>query len=285
MADVITGNTELGATKQDLIAAIVQKELALKAKLTPWFTDVSMFAVPGSKSISFPKLTSFTVIDRAEASAGDASVLTAAVDTMSLEFNAYVAWVIDAMTKKQANIQVELEFAKRAATAHGRYVDTKIIERLRSIAYLFMNVGADADVAYDDLVDMQEAYLTQNGEMEQGVWLCSIAQNAAIVSLAEFKDHSAFGEMVIRDGFVKQILGMPVVLHNGLASKELFLAGKEGLAYGFQSGPAMDEQKANEYGVGASRVAMDQLFGTTGLQLGVGSAASGKSPLVIGLND
>ena len=285
MADVIAGNTELGATKQDLIAALVQRELAFNAKLLPYFTDVSAYAVPGSKSISFPKLTSFTVVNRTEAAAGDASALTATVDQMLLDKNAYIAYIIDAMTKVQSNIQAEMEYAKRAAAAHGRYVDTQIISILGSAAASFENVGADADVTYSDLVDMQEAYLNAEGLVDQGAWFMSVQQNKALISLTEFKDVSAFGEMVIRDGYVKQLLGMPVVIHTGLAAKQAFLAGKESIAIGFQKAPSMDEQPANEYGVGAVRVAMDQLFGLKALQTGLKGAAAGKSPLILGLND
>lgn len=285
MADVVAGNTELGATKQDLIAALVQRELAFAAKLLPYFTDVSAYAVPGAKTVSFPKLTSFTVVDRVEAAAGDASALTATVDQLSLDINAYIAYIVDAMTKKQSNIRAEMEYAKAAAAAHGRYVDSQIISVMGSGAYSFQNVGADVDVTYANLVDMQYKYLGNDGLVEQGTWFMSVSQNKAIVQLTEFKDFAAFGEMVIRDGYVKQILGMPVVIHNGLAAKQLFLCGKESIAVGFQSGLAMDEQPANEYGVGAVRVAMDQLFGVKAMQTGLKGAAAGKSPLIIGLND
>lgn len=285
MADVVAGNTELGATKQELIAALVQRELAFKAKLLPYFTDVSAFAVPGSKAISFPKLTSFTVVDRVEAAAGDASALTATVDQLLLDKNAYIAYIIDSMTKKQANINAEMEYAKAAAAAHARYVDLQLIAAMASGAASFKNVGADADVTYANLIDMQEDYLLADGLVEQGAWFVSVQQNKALVSLTEFKDVSAFGEMVIRDGYIKQMLGMPVVIHNGLAGKELYLCAKESIAYGFQSAPAMDEQKANEYGVGATRVAIDQLFGVKVMQTALKGAAAGKSPLIIGLND
>lgn len=285
MADVIAGNTELGATKQDLIAALVQRELQFKAKLLPYFTDVSAYCIPGSKSVSFPKLTSFTVVDRAEAAAGDATALTATVDQLTLDNNAYIAYIIDSMTKKQSNIAAEMEYAKAAAGAHARYVDSAIITVMGSGAYHFQNVGADVDVTYANLQDMQYRYLSNDGLIEQGAWFCSVSQNKALVGLTEFKDVSAFGEMVIRDGYVKQILGMPVVIHNGLAAKQLFLCAKESIAYGFQSAPAMDEQPANEYGVGATRVAIDQLFGVKALQTALKGAAAGKSPLIIGLND
>jgi len=285
MADAITGNTELGATKQDLIASMVQRELAFKAKLLPWVTDVSMFAVPGAKSISFPKLTSFTVVDRAEGVAGDATALTSTVDLMNLDNNAFVSYIIDAMTKKQSNIQAELQFAKNAAAAHARYVDSQLIVAIAAAAASFINVGADVNVTYGNLTTMQESYLTADGLVEDGVWLMSIAQNKVVAGLAEFKDSSAFGEMVIRNGFVSQILGFPVVLHNGLASKQLFLMSKESMAIGFQSAPAMEEQQAIEFGTGSTRVVIDQLFGIKALQTGLKGAAAGKSPLILGLND
>ena len=285
MADVVTGNTELGATKQDLIAALVQRELAFNAKLLPYVTDVSMFAVPGAKSIAFPKLTGFTVVNRTEAAAGDASALTATVDTMNLDFNAYVAYIIDAMTKKQSNIKAELEYAKRAAAAHGRYVDSQLIVKVAAAAKSFQNVGADADVTYANLLAMYQAYLEADGLVDQASWWISPQQNSAILNLSQFQSNQAYGEMTIRDGIVKQIMGIPTVLHNGLAGKQLFLVGKEGMAIGFQSAPAMDEQKANEYGVGATRVAVDRLFGIKAMQTGLKGAAAGKSPLILGLND
>jgi hypothetical protein len=285
MADVITGNTELGASKQDLIAALVQRELQFKSRLLPYVSDVSAWAIAGAKSISFPKLTSFTVINRTEGAQGDASALTATVDTMNLNINAYIAYVIDATTKLQSNIQSELELAKRAAGSHARYVDSQILAGFLAGAYHFQNVGADVDVTYTNLLDMQEKYLKNEGLMEEGAWIISAKQNRVILTLSEFKDMSAYGEMAIRDGFVRQMLGMPVVVHTGLADKEAYLVGKEGLAVGFQKAPAMDEQKANEFGVGAVRVAIDQLFGVKALQTGLKGAAAGKSPLILGLND
>ena len=120
MADAITGNTQLGATKNDYIIEIVQKELKFKAKMAPWFRDVSSFATKGRKTIEFPKLESFTVANRTEGSAGDASTLVATTDSMSLDFNAYVAWIIDSMSEVQSNIDSQIEYAKRAASAHAR---------------------------------------------------------------------------------------------------------------------------------------------------------------------
>lgn len=285
MADAIMGNTELGSTKQDLIGALVQKELAMKAVLGNFFTNVSVYAVPGAKTISFPKLSSFTAVNRAEGTRGDATALTATLDTMLLDQNAYVAYIIDSMTKKQSNIAAELESAKRAASAQARYFEAQMIARLASICSFFVNTGADVAPTYLNTLAMTQKIEEAHVQMADCVWVVSPAKKSELMQLDEFKRADIYGAANIPTGTIGYIHGAPVVMHSGLAGKQLFLAHKEAIAYGFQSNPEFDEQKANEYGAGATRAVVEQLFGTVGQQLGMLGAGAGKSPLVIGLND
>ena len=285
MADLITGNTEIGGTKQALIASLVQKELAFRAKLTPFFTDLSTLAVPGALSIAVPKLSSFSVVDRAEGVYGDASQLTSSNDVLSLDKNAYVSWIIDSMTAVQSNIPAQLEFARRAAASQARYVDEQIISEIRSVSHAFINVGTDADVSYANILTMIKELEENDAAMEDCVWLVSPQQKQAVFALAEFKNQYQFGQATLPSGVIGTIMGCPVVLHNGLAGKEMFLAEKSGLAYAFQKNASYGEQAEIGYGVGAMKAAIDQLFGVKGMQLGQKGAASGKSPLIIGLND
>lgn len=285
MADVITGNTQLGATKQDLIASLVQKELAFQAKLLPTVLNVSPFAVNGAKSISFPKLTSFTVVNRAEGVAGDASALTATVDTMLLDKNAYIAYIIDSMTATQANINAQLEYAKFAASSHARYVDEQIIVALRSGAASFETTGTDVNVTYASLLSMRLKLIKADANIADCAIVASPDQESVLFGLDEFKRADVYGQGNIPNGVIGRILGMPVIVHNGLLGKELFMYEKSGLAIGFQKAPAMSEEGTNAYGVGSVRVAIDQLFGVKALLTGLKGAASGKSPLIVGLND
>lgn len=284
MADVITGSS-VANTKQALISSLVQKELAFNAVLKNTIMDVSPFAVPGALSIAFPKLTSFTVVNRTEGSQGDATALTSSLDTMLLDHKAYVAYIIDAVTKKQANISIEMEYAKFAAASHGRYVDEQIILALAGAAASFINVGTDADVTYSDLLTMRKNLMKADAVMSNAVIITSPAQEAVLFGLDEFKRADVYGQGNIPTGVIGSILGMPIYVHNGLADKQLFMYEKSALAIGFQSAPAMSAQGANEYGVGSERVAIDQLFGIKALQTGLKGAASGKSPLIQGLND
>jgi len=285
MPDVIAGNTELGATKQDLIASLVQKELAFQAKLLPTVTNFSSFAVPGSKSISFPKLTSFTVVDRDEAASGAASALTSSVDTMLLDKNAYIAYVIDAMTATQSNINAQLEYARFAAAAHARYVDAQIIAALEASYASAEVAGVDANLTYDRILSMRKKIVKADGDISQTTLLISAEQESVVLSLAEFKNADAFGQAVVPQGVIGSILGMNVVVHNGLADAKAYVYERSALGIGFQRNPAMSEQEDNQYGVGARRVAIDQLFGVKALQTGLKGAAAGKSPLIVALND
>ena len=286
MADAYMANTELGATKAVLISSLVQRELAFNAMLRGTITDVSSFAVKGAKQLSFPKLTSFSVNNRAEGTLGETTAVTASVDTMDLNINAYVSYAIDAMTAAQATIDSQMASLKLASAAMGRYVDEQIIAKLASTAASFINVGAEVDVTYANLLAMRKAILKADGILANTVILCSPAQEAVIMGLTEFKSADVYGgPAIIPNGVVGKILGMPVYVHNGLADKQLFMYEKSALAIGFQKEAAYGEESFLQLGVGAKRIAVDQLFGLVGQQLALKGAAAGKSPLIIGLND
>lgn len=286
MADAYMGNTELGATKATLISNLVQRELAFNAMLVSTVTNVSQFAVPGVKTINFPKLTSFSVGTRTEGALGETTALTASVDSLNLDINAYVSWAIDAFTAKQTTIDGQMESIKLAAAAQGRYVDSQIITKLASIAASFINVGADVDVTYANLLAMRKAILKADGVLANTCIIASPAQEAVIMGLSEFKSADAYGgNAIVPNGVVGKILGMPVFVHNGLADKQLFMYEKSALAIGFQKGAEYGEESFIQLGVGAKRCAVDQYFGLAGMQLALKGAAAGKSPLVVGLND
>lgn len=279
MADLITGNTQLTATKQDLIAAVVQRELAFQAKLSPYFTDVSMFAAPGAKQISFPRLSSFTVIDRASGVQGDASVLTASVDTLLLDLNGYVAWIIDSSDAIQSSIAASLEFAKRAAAAQARFVDTSIIAELESVGVPTTTAG---NLTAAVVLEMQETLLENDAIASDLAMFIAPAQRTVLLQISEFKSAEVYGgAAMIPSGVVGSLYGMPVVVHNGLTAQQYFMAEKSGLAYGFQMAPSYSEQMANEFGSQAKRCVLDQLFGVEGMQKGLKGVLAGQSPLVI----
>lgn len=278
MADAIHGNTQTGPTKQELIAALVQKELKQMAILAPLFTDVSRFAIKGAKSISFPKLTDFTVNLRPSGTKGDAQVVSSTVDTLDLDIPAYIAWIVDTNDEIQSTLDWELELVKKAASAHSRFVDSKIIEALR----LFGNeVAATSDITHDIVLEMREFLRKKNGDLNACAFVVAADQETSLLKIEQFTKSDYNAANVVPTGVLGRLYGIPVYVHNELADGEYFLAEKSAIAYGFQKAPAMATQGANEYGAGAERTAMDQLFGVTGLQLGVNGVPANKSCLII----
>lgn len=292
----VTGDTQLAPTKQDIISAAVQRELKEKSFLQNYFLDVSSFAGKGMKSISFPKLTNFTVEERASASAGTIQDLQSSVDQLDLDKRAYISWLVDSNDEIQSTIDYQTEAAIRSASSHSRFFDDKCIEELLNVASLSVNAGVPADITRDDVLAMRRYLMENNANMDDVVLIIPPSQEEAMLKIAEFSRAEVYGSAVIPSGMIGRVYGIPVLIHNSAALddagngyQQAIMAEKEGLAYGFQRRPNFDEQKEIAYGTGAMRQAVDQLFGVKGCQLGVSSdknvVAAGKSALVAKLAD
>jgi len=280
MADVITGTPQLDAVEMEMIEAMVQKELAYKAKLFGTITDVSQFAVEGSKSISFPKTGSFTAVDRAKSTVVDAQALTFSLDTLLLDKDPTVKYIIDSYSDIQARVNAELESAKRAASASARFVDAAIIAELLAAAGYTVN-GAPADVTAGNMLLLQEFNLQNNAELEDLTYVASVDQRTKLLSLPEFTESQVYGmnPSPIQSGIFGTIYGNPVIVSNGIGSQQVLNYSKEAAVIGFQRGFRRDEEKAIDYGTGAKKVVYDAIFGVKAVQLGQGTEIDGVTPL------
>lgn len=275
----ITGNTQLGPSKQDIIIAAVQAEIKYQAKLLPYVTDFSAFTGKGMKSVAVPKLTSFTATNRTSGSAGVPAVLTASSDTIDLDQRAYVSWLVDATDEMQSTLAVQLEFAKRAATAHGRYVDDYIITILEASAGY--NQGVLTAVTRDALLDMREYLLGTGKCMRENLALAVGTDNEkAMLKIDEFTRADAYGSSNIPAGVIGQVFGIPVIVHAGLAAGKVYMWDKNGVGIAFQKAATMESQTAIDYGTGAKLVAMDQLFGAEALQQGEAGTVAPATPYI-----
>lgn len=278
----LIANTEMAPTKMDLIVAAAQRELKASAQLAGFFSDKSAFAVKGSKSVSFPKLSSFTAQDRASGAAGAEQVVSATVDQLLLNKNKQVLWVIDPADEIQSTLSWELETVRLAASAHGRQFDRDLVDAAMAAR---TEVSAAGAITRDLVLEMIE-YLTKNfARKDQIALFVSPRQKTNMLKISEFTQAQIFGNAVIPSGTIGQVYGVPVVEAPILTDAEYFMADKDGLAYALQKAPQYDEQKAIEYGAGAMKRTLDQLYGQKALQIAQGTAAAGKSALIIGYND
>lgn len=273
----VTGNTQLAATKQDIITALVQKELAFQAKLLPTVTDVSSFAAKGQKSIAFPKFGSFTVENRASGVAASLQDLTATADKLDLNRRATVGWLIDSMDELQSSVEVQAEYVKRATSAHARDVDSQIITAL--IAGSGFSAGG-GPITAAKILSMREQLVKSHANMAQLSMVIDPTNETALLQLAEFSRADYYGSSNIPSGMIGRIYGMPVLVHAGMPPGEALVYDKEALAIGFQRGPQYDEVKDPRYGTGSVVAVVDQLYGVKVMQDGSLGEAAGTSPLI-----
>lgn len=277
---LIGASNEMDATKEDKILNLVQKELKFRAMLPAFFTDVSSFAVKGAKSISFPKLGSFTAETRAAGAAFNEQVVASSADQLDLDKRVGVHYVIDPDEAIESVLQWELETAQRAASAHARKVDLDIIAELESVGVAVTPTG---DITRDIILDMREDLLSNEADLEnEGMILVSVDQEKALLKIDEFKNQDIYGvNGAVRLGQIGTIYGMPVVRHSGLGASTYYMATRSALAYGFQKRPSMASQPAVEYGADAFKTTISCKYGLKGMQLGQAGVGATESAHVV----
>lgn len=279
----VTGNTELTATKNDLIVELVQRELISKAVLAPTIMDVSRFCKKGAESIAFPKAGSFTVENRASGVQATKRVLTFAKDTLTLNVRATVSYLVDAMDEIESIVDVEGEYAIRAASAHAVYLEDQIIATLSSIA--FKDTDCTGDITDAGILSMRKTLLNHKANRNGLSLAISADQEAVMLGIEKFVSAFQVGASKIPSGALGAIYGVPVYISTELATQEYYMYDAEGLCLGFQKGPMLDGRPAPEYGAGSLLKTLDQKYGVSGLQLAEQGMSAGISALVVSDNN
>lgn len=275
----VTGNTQLAPTKQEVISALVQRQLISSAIVAPTVRDVSVFAQgKGKDRISFPKKGNFTVENRASATAATIQDLSFTKDTMDLNFRATIAWTIDSHDEIESSVDVELEYARAAAAGHAVYVDNQIIAEMETVAVPTTTAGSISDAV---ILEMRAALLRRKADPRK-LWLAvSPEDEADLLNINKFISADYNAGSVVPNGALGRIYGANVVMTPELAAGQYFMYDSDAIALGFQRLPQIGERQAPEYGVGSMLKVMDQKFGVKGLQIGQAGVGATLSALIV----
>ncbi|RKZ91679.1 MAG: hypothetical protein DRQ40_09590 [Gammaproteobacteria bacterium] len=266
----VTGDTQLNATKMEIIAEIAQRALIDAMTTSGTVRDVSQFAVKGNDQISFPKNTNFfTVENRASAAAGTDQDITFANDTLNLEFRAHIQWLIDSNDEIQSRLDVKREYIQRAAMQQGAYVDTQVFAEMEAKAITTTTAG---NISQDLVLEMRRVLL-KNKANPSNIWLqISPLQEALLLKIDPFVSAEKYGSAIIPAGVLGTLYGVKVKVNTSLADNAFYMYDTEGMALGFQRQPQFDEEKAVSFGPGAVRQVLGQLFGCEAMQIGAPGA-------------
>lgn len=278
MADSIVGDASVSNSKMALITEIAQRELAASIVIKPYFSDVSGFAEKGLDRISFPRYSSFSVTKKTSGTAIDAASLTEGVDTLLLDQEAVVQWLIEKKASTQTRVRLEAEYAARAASAHGRQVENDMLDELIAGADTGNDVEFVAALTRENILDMNLNLDKQYVPKNDRVLIVSSTQYRELLNISDFIDASKFGGGApVMTGQIGMIYGIPVVVSQeleniagavsaGNGATHAIMAHKEGLAIGFQIDPMFlqDEDLPNL----ADRYSLSQLYGVKALNNG-----------------
>lgn len=266
----ITGDTQLAATKQEIIAEFAQRALINAMTFGNTVRDVSNRAVKGAESISFPKNTNlFAVENRASAAAGTDQDITFGKDTMLLGFRAHIQWLIDQDDEIESTLDVQREYIERAAKQHAAYVDAQIIAAMEADGIATTTVG---NISQAVVLEMQQVLL-QNKAMPNDLYLqVSPKQHALLLQIDPFVGADNYGRPIIEQGVLGSLYGVKVMMNTALLPDQYFMYETEGMALGFQRAARFDEAPTPEYGAGSKRQVLTQKFGVKSLQIGVPGA-------------
>lgn len=278
MADSIVNNAALDTSKMAMIAAAAQKSLAFSAKLFPLVTDLSFLVGKGMKSLDVPKFGEFTVTNRTSGAKVDATILSDSSDQMLLNIVPHINFIIDPQDEVQSRLDVQMEYAARAAGAMGRYVDTKIAAELATVS---TQVGSPGVITKAWVLAAREFIAGNNGDLSMANLVVNAASEHDLLAIDDFVRYDSVGlsPSPIVTGVIGRIYGIPVIMTNALASGEYYMFEKGGIAGAFQRSPQVGTSPDVSYGPSAQRWAIESQFGVKGMQIQVGTAAAGKSAL------
>ncbi len=274
-------------SKNDLIISRVQRELEANIKVLPFLTDLSAFASKGVKQIEVPRLSSFTAANRSFGSAFSESTLTDATDALALDQNSGVMWIEDKADEIQSSIEFRMEASKKAAAAVGRFVADTIYTGIDGAAGSSLNGATPADVSKQDMLDLREYVLCNEGKIEDMVYLVSCDQESVLLNIADFIRADSYGSQptALQSGVIGRLYGVPVVIDNLIKTQQVYCIDKAGYAYASQRSMNMQSEDDIQYGTNAQKVVVDHLWGHAPMQVGEKSAGAGNSPLIAALRD
>lgn len=278
MADTIVGNTQTDTQKMALIATAAQKSLAFAAKLLPLITDYSFMVGKGMKSLDLPKLGEFTVTDRGTGAAADAVVLTDASDQMLLNKVPHINFIIDPQDEIQSRLDVQMEYAIRAAAAQGRFVDTKIVAEIATVGTAH---GTTGDISKAWVLAARDYLQGNNADISAASIMVGHDQEKVLLGIDDFVRYDSRGVVSpVVTGAIGSLYGVPVVMSNAFGAQKYAMVEKGGIVLAFQRTATIGTNPDVKYGPTAQRWAIEAQFGVKGVQILVGTALAGKSALV-----
>lgn len=274
MAEI--GATEVGATRQDLVAGLVQEVLKQKSILMPTVTDYSRFAVPGSKSVLIPKRTQFSAADKAENTNLSAQEITFTGDTINFDKHKAIYAKLEDIAGLQSNVDVRSEIIREMAAELALQVDKDIIVELKQVSA----AGPDHLLDYADtvgdtiaLTDISEARrLLKNQKLtfmdDNYYMVISPDKEKEMLDIDNFISVEKYGSReALLNGEIGRVFGFKVLCHTELTATEALFYHSSHVGMAMQANPSFETDR--DLAAVSEEFLLNQIYGMSVLDSGV----------------
>jgi N4-gp56 family major capsid protein len=266
MADSKTGVTETVATKQDVVSAIVQKELIQSSILIPTVTDLTPWVKKGATQVTAPRAGSFTVQDKAENTGTDWQSITFAGDALLLDKYKHIPALLEDIAQMQAAVDVEGEYIRRMASAMALQMDVDLIVQLKLCSAsspdhirALGNSGAGITVA--NILEARKLLNQQNVPQSERFLVISPAQESYMLAIDNFVSAEKYGSsQPVMNAELGRVFGFTVLMHNSLSDAEALAYHKSHAAFARQQDPRFERQRASLKELG-DELSLSTLYG------------------------
>ncbi len=242
-----TTTTVIAATSMDIVAAILQAELAEKSVLLNSVSDYSQWVVKGAKTVQIPRASSFTAQAKVVGTATTYQNLTYAADELALNIYKHIPVLIEDSAREQSAVDLDGENIERMASAMVVAIESSIAGVLVKAANDIQLSGtSNLVLTSGDIVDARKELNDNDVPQEDRFLALPPAQEAAMLKISSFIDASQYGSNEpIMNGEIGRVFGFRVLVSNQFASDSEFCAyHKSHAAFARQIAPKFEKQRA-----------------------------------------
>lgn len=275
MADALMGNTEVTATSKTIVDSLAQKYLVQEAKLMPLLSNFSNLVVKGASVVKVPRSGGFSVASKSENTAADASIITYAADSITLNRHRYIQFLLEDYASGVASVDVVSDALLKASKDLALDFDTFMISTMIAGAstsspdhVIQYTDATNEDIELNDFLNARKLLIDQNIDPRECYCLIGSTQEKNALKIADFIDASKYGSnMPIVAGEIGMVYGMKVILHTGMTSsnKTLFFHPS---SLGFAFAQTARVQNFYDLAQLGQRWSLDTIYGASVLDSG-----------------
>ena len=242
--------TEVDATAQELVVALVQETLKQKSILMPTLANYSQFVGPGQDVAKVPRRTQFAAADKAEDTDLSEQTITFSTDDIALSKHKAIYATVEMIASLQANVNVGAEVITEMANELALQVDKDLIVELKLASAAapdhriqFANTPANT-IQQTDILEARRLLNVQNVPLNDRYLLIPPDQEKAMLLISDFVRADAYGSAGgLINGEVGRLYGATVLMHNSLSAAEFLYFHKSAVGYAFQLQPQFERDR------------------------------------------